>query len=605
VRPEMRDEIIENGALKTLGGIPGYSSFTFGIDGKGRPTSAAFGSTNLIGQPGVTNGVTYNPMDEPLVTSFISGDTDTYTYDPNTGRMLSYSFAIGSPATTLSGGLTWNPNGTLRQLAITDGFNSSNTQTCNYGTSSVAGYDELGRLVSANCGSTWAQTFSFDPFNNLSKSGSISWNPGYNQANNHYQNGSTYDSNGNLLTDTFHTYTWNQDNKPSGVTDQGTTVTYDALGRMVENKTGSTYTQTLYSPIGRVGLTNGQTTARFLVPMPGGSMYESDNFWHTDWLGSVRLVSWRGRTMVADRSYAPFGEIYNQTGSSYYGTDFTGDLQDTIAGTFDTPNRELNPNQGRWLTPDPAHSGWNAYGYSTNPLGETDPSGFEERGCDTGICTVPDTAPQGPDSFGSKTTGNDPGRFGWNGSTPPWYNSALLQWYNTPPVQLWGAQNPISIATKQIITDDPCGTNPNCVTVYATPDEVSPESMPTATIGGANNGNWFQRGLNYLKTHPVFISVNEILAAQITYQASTGTICANVGAGASVPPTKAVTVGVLNEGNMGNWTNVQSSWGYSFGANLFLGYQASTNSSGTIGGPTVSGVGLSGSYTYGGCTTVP
>jgi len=121
----------------------------------------------------------------------------------------------------------------------------------------------------------------------------------------------------------------------------------------------------------------------------------------------------------------------------------------------------------------------------------------------------------------------------------------------------------------------------------------------------ANNGSWFQRGLNYLKTHPVFISVNEILAAQITYQASTGTICANLGAGASVPPTKAVTVGVLNEGNMGNWTSVQSSWGYSFGANLFVGYQASTNSSGTIGGPTVSGVGLSGSYTYGGCTTIP
>jgi hypothetical protein len=124
-------------------------------------------------------------------------------------------------------------------------------------------------------------------------------------------------------------------------------------------------------------------------------------------------------------------------------------------------------------------------------------------------------------------------------------------------------------------------------------------------VGPANNGSWLQQGLNYLKTHPVFISVNEILAAQITYQASTGTICANVGAGASVPPTKAVTVGVLNGGDMGNWTNVQSSWGYSFGANLFLGYQGSFNSSGKIGGPTVSGVGLSGSYTYGGCTTIP
>jgi len=126
-----------------------------------------------------------------------------------------------------------------------------------------------------------------------------------------------------------------------------------------------------------------------------------------------------------------------------------------------------------------------------------------------------------------------------------------------------------------------------------------------ASAAAANNDSWFQRGLDYLKSHPVFISVNEILAGQITYQASTKTICGNVGLGASVPPTKAVTVGILNEGDMGKWTDVQSSWGYSFGANLFLGYQGSFNSSGKIGGPTVSGVGLSGSYTYGGCMTVP
>jgi hypothetical protein len=124
-------------------------------------------------------------------------------------------------------------------------------------------------------------------------------------------------------------------------------------------------------------------------------------------------------------------------------------------------------------------------------------------------------------------------------------------------------------------------------------------------VAAANNGSWFQQGLNYLKNHPVFISVNEILAAQITVQWSTKTVCANLGAGASVPPTKAVTVGLYNNGNMSNWTNVLSSWGYSFGSNLIAGYQASTNSSGTIGGPTVSGPGLSGSYTYGGCMTVP
>jgi hypothetical protein len=28
----------------------------------------------------------------------------------------------------------------------------------------------------------------------------------------------------------------------------------------------------------------------------------------------------------------------------------------------------------------------------------------------------------------------------------------------------------------------------------------------------ANNGSWLQKGLDYLKNHPVFISVNEIVA---------------------------------------------------------------------------------------------
>lgn len=123
----------------------------------------------------------------------------------------------------------------------------------------------------------------------------------------------------------------------------------------------------------------------------------------------------------------------------------------------------------------------------------------------------------------------------------------------------------------------------------------------------ANNGptSWLQSAWNYIKSHPVTISVNEIIAAQITYQASTNTICGSLGAGASVPPTKAVTVGILNEGNMQNWQGAISGPSYSFGANLFVGYQGTFSSSGNVGGPTVSGIGLSGSYTMGGCTTVP
>jgi RHS repeat-associated protein len=66
---------------------------------------------------------------------------------------------------------------------------------------------------------------------------------------------------------------------------------------------------------------------------------------------------------------------------------FTGDTQDTIAGLFDTPNRELHPNQGRWISPDPAGmsavdpsnpQSWNRYAYAlNNPLRNVDPTGLD------------------------------------------------------------------------------------------------------------------------------------------------------------------------------------------------------------------------------------
>jgi RHS repeat-associated protein len=398
-----------NHAVNTLSGVTG-GPWTYNLDGKGRPYSAIAGtSTTLV------SSTTYNAADEPCLITLGSGDTDSYVYDNNpcttalvTGRTTGYTFSVGATPTTDVGLLTWNANGTLRSLAITDGFNARGSANCNYGSSTTPGYDEQGRLVSAVCANSsgtnvWGQSFSYDGFDNITKivptgDTGITWEPGYNQANNQYTLGGTsYDSNGNLLNDSFHTYTWNQDNHPLTVTG-GTSgpVVYDALGRMVEHYDGSTYKQPLISPIGNIGLMNKTAVSFLRIPLPGGATYAGDNFWHRDWLGSVRLVSSRsGRTEVTDRAFAPYGETYNVFGSTS-DVDFTGDNQDLVAGTFDTPNRELNPNQGRWISPDPAHSAWNAYGYSFNPLAEADPSGLGYTspftpsliGGEQGNCTV-------------------------------------------------------------------------------------------------------------------------------------------------------------------------------------------------------------------------
>jgi RHS repeat-associated protein len=82
---------------------------------------------------------------------------------------------------------------------------------------------------------------------------------------------------------------------------------------------------------------------------------------------------------VAHPPFAPYGEMYDNIGATT-NVNFTGDNQDLVAGTFDTPSRELNPHQGRWISPDPAHAAWNAYAYSANPLTSVDSSGLDDGG---------------------------------------------------------------------------------------------------------------------------------------------------------------------------------------------------------------------------------
>jgi RHS repeat-associated protein len=66
------------------------------------------------------------------------------------------------------------------------------------------------------------------------------------------------------------------------------------------------------------------------------------------------------------------------------------DAKDTVTDEYDTPARELHPNLGRWVSPDPAGmaavdprnpQSWNRYAYvSNNPLNSTDPTGTVKNG---------------------------------------------------------------------------------------------------------------------------------------------------------------------------------------------------------------------------------
>jgi RHS repeat-associated protein len=324
--------------------------------------------------------------------------------------MKTWTFQVGTTPAQETAVLTWNPLGSLRELSITDGFNSGGTEDCKFGDSSNAGYDDLDRLMRVDCGSGgWGQSYSYDPYGYddltktiLSGHTGITFNPTYNTSNNQYASsfGTTYDSNGNVLYDasSTNTYAWNEFGKMKSVNivgtncaTSGTCVIYDALGRAVEFDSGSQKTEIFYTQSGKAYL-NGSTFLRAYWPAPGnGTVLQADAgafYWeHKDWLGSARISSTiANETIIDDRAYAPFGEVYAEFGStSQIETIFTGDTQDWVSGMYNTPNRELVANQGRWMSPDPAGAGWNAYAYVTDPNTETDPSGLGQgKGPDPG-----------------------------------------------------------------------------------------------------------------------------------------------------------------------------------------------------------------------------
>jgi len=410
-----------NGVLQTLSGIPGVPTISYGVDGEGRWNTVTASSGPLV------SATSYNSASQvtglTFETSSGSGTSDSYAYDPDTGRMTQYEFTTNGES--VIGNLTWNTNGTLNQLQISqDPFNSSNVQTCTYG------YDALDRVSSVGCGSEWAQAFSYDPFGNITKSGSISWacaicyNESTNQYNSTLSSSISYDADGRLLNDTFYTYQW--DPQSHMIANGTSTLTYDALGHMAEASSGDDY---LYDDTTDKLLagSNSQAAAYFAnIPLPGGAIagYSSGSlteYNHSDWLGSVRFSSTPSSGLNYDLAFAPFGEPY---ASSHIGNIFAGMEQVVQPDLYDTDFREYHTVQGRWVTPDPAGLAavdptnpqtWNRYAYViNNPLSYVDPMGLYTKCDDEGNCF---TTVNGSGGDGGGDDGDNDGDD--NGGPPP------------------------------------------------------------------------------------------------------------------------------------------------------------------------------------------
>ncbi len=251
--------------------------------------------------------------------------------------------------------------------------------------------------------------------------------PGYSASTNRYTlSGTSYDNDGELLTDPQNTYTWSVYGDLASA--NGLALTYDALDRMVENANGAS--QFVYGPNGQHPLANmvGQQLASAFVPLPGGAVavyYSSGlvQYNHADWLGSARLFSTPFRTATPAMAYAPFGEGYSG-GQAYvqftsYGNSWTvADGENSGGSLDDFTFRRYSPGQGRWISPDPAGLGsvnpsnpqsWNRYSYVlNNPLINTDPDGLD---CVYLNDAGDDVESIDHDSDAGECTGNDNGGY--------------------------------------------------------------------------------------------------------------------------------------------------------------------------------------------------
>jgi len=168
-------------------------------------------------------------------------------------------------------------------------------------------------------------------------------------------------------------------------------VVYDAFDRTVEQASGSSYAQILYSPSGaKLALATSPSALKMaFIPLPAGAtaVYNSTGlayYRHPDWLGSSRFASTPSRTMYSSTAYAPFGESYAEAGTK--DRSFTGQGQDTAEPLYDFLFRKYSSTQGRWISPDPAGltavdpsnpQSWNRYAYVlNNSIGATDPLGL-------------------------------------------------------------------------------------------------------------------------------------------------------------------------------------------------------------------------------------
>lgn len=274
------------------------------------------------------------------------------------------------------------------------------------GEGSTENYDEFGRLSSQNYSYGWMTTsvnYVYDRYGNRWQQ-NITQGSGpapvrnFDTSTNHITStGYDYDAVGNVISDGFHSYSYDAENNLISI-DGGATATfvYDALNERVKVSTSAGSQDYGYDLSGKRSTvwTPGSTTMNAVQYYAGASPVAywtaSDgniHFEHQDWLGTERMRT--SVTGAVDGSYSslPYGDNLQVSGSDTNPGHFAMLDQDVSAGSglSHAMFREYSSTTGNWLSPDPYRGSYdetnpqslNRYAYALNmPLAHRDPSGL-------------------------------------------------------------------------------------------------------------------------------------------------------------------------------------------------------------------------------------
>jgi RHS repeat-associated protein len=391
----------DRGLLLSASGSAGNSAFTYNGSGQVTSESDAAGTTGYsydsagrlatLTDPatGTKLSYGYNDLDEVSQISYgTGGDSRSFGYN-NLDELTSDALTTSGGATVASIAYGYDLDGELTSKTTT-GFAGAAQNTYSY--------DEAGRLTSWNNGSTTVG-YAYDNDGNLTQAGSHTYTyDARDEQTSATCSGCTpttmsYTADGDLSTFSGPngTFTELSDAYGQGVSQLGSSESYDALGRLLTDQ-GSGGNHTLsYSGASDLIASDGSSTYSYdpagnltAIGVAGGSTSQGELAYtdaHTDVVGAFTASA---STLSASVAYDPWGNVIATSATAMPGTlGYQSGYSGSGHGLVHMGARWYLPSGGVFTTRDsqdnspvPDSADANPFGYGgDNPLSQIDPTG--------------------------------------------------------------------------------------------------------------------------------------------------------------------------------------------------------------------------------------